>query len=383
MKIAIFGLSLSSSWGNGHATTWRALVKALAARGHKIVFFEREAGWYRAHRDLPDPEHCKLVLYEGTARLEAFSDEIGRQDAVIVGSYVPDGIEIAEWVLDRANGVVAYYDIDTPVTLEALDRGDCPYLSTDLVRRFDVHFSFSGGRALEILKVEHGARRPVALHCGVDTSLYRPVAPPRRWALGYLGTYSADRQAAVEALLIEPARARPDLEFVVAGPQYPDDIEWPQNVMRIEHVPPAAHPAFYCQLGLALNVTRRQMVELGHSPSVRLFEAAACGAAIVSDAWPGLSEVFEPDREILVVEDTRDVLAILDLPEPVRAAIGRAARERALSSHSARARAETLLAAIAEARADRFGDNRERTADSGRKSDVREVSAEPANAGCH
>lgn len=353
MKIAIFGLSLSSSWGNGHATTWRALVGALAKKGHKIVFFERDMPWYRENRDLADPVDCRLVLYDDPARLDAFDEEIAKQDLVIVGSYVPDGIRVAERVLENANGVVAFYDIDTPVTLEALAAGTCAYLRPDLVPRFDLHFSFSGGRALEILKERYGAQRPLALPCAVDAQRYRPLATPRRWAMGYLGTYSPDRQDALEALLMEPARRRPDLEFVVAGPQYPDDIDWPQNVMRIEHVPPASHPAFYCQLGLALNVTRRQMVEIGHSPSVRMFEAAACGVPIVTDDWPGLADYFTPAEEILVAHGPEDVLAALDLAEEARRSLGAAARERVLADHTAQVRMRTLLDAVGEVRAER------------------------------
>jgi len=353
MKIAVFGLSLSSSWGNGHATTWRALLAHLGGAGHKITFFEREQPWYRENRDLPEPDFCKLVLYNDPARLDAFAEEIGRADAVIIGSYVPDGIAIAEFAAKHANGVLAFYDIDTPVTLECLANGDCSYLTPELARRFDIYFSFSGGKALEVLANDHGVANPQPLYCSVDSSIYRPIGVPRRWALGYLGTYSPDRQEALERLLIEPARARPDLEFVVAGPQYPDDIDWPQNVMRIDHVPPASHPAFYCQLGLALNVTRRQMVELGHSPSVRLFEAAACGVPVMTDRWPGLEETFAPDEELLVVDSADDVLAALDLPQGRRDALAKAARARVLADHTGATRAKEMTDAIAAAKAAR------------------------------
>ncbi len=353
MKIAIFGLSLSSSWGNGHATTWRALVGALAKAGHKVTFFERDVPWYRENRDMPAPDDCKLVLYDHLARLEAFGDEIGRADVVIVGSYVPEGRDVIRFALGHARGVTCFYDIDTPVTLEALGEGTCEYLDAETASAFDIYFSFSGGRALDILRERHGVPHPVALYCSVNTAFYRPLPTPRRWALGYIGTYSEDRQAALERLLLEPARQRPDFEFVVAGPMYPDDIDWPQNVMTIAHVPPASHPAFYCQCGFALNVTRRQMTELGHSPSVRLFESAACGVPAITDRWEGIGEALAPGEECIVADTTQDVLEALSMPEGRRTAIGKAARERAVTDHSAIVRARTLIEEVQAARARR------------------------------
>ena len=341
LDIVVLGLSLSSSWGNGHATTWRALLRGLDSLGHRVLFLERDVPWYEAHRDLPSPGFCDLAFYPDLDALDAHAARIAEADAVIVGSYVPDGVALLDRVLATAAGTTAFYDIDTPVTLAALARGDCAYLDAAQIPRLDLYLSFTGGPVLDVLQTEYGARAPRALLCAVDETLYRPAGLPPRWDLGYLGTYSPDRQPALDRLLVEPARRRPDLRFVVAGPQYPVDLAWPDNVERIEHLPPSEHPAFYGSQRYALNVTRADMIALGHSPSVRLFEAAACGTAIISDRWPGLSELFPENDAILIADDTDRVLAILEY-DPRRERRAAAARERVLGRHTGKARALTL-----------------------------------------
>jgi spore maturation protein CgeB len=344
MRITVLGLSITSSWGNGHATTWRALLKALAARGHAITFLERDVPWYRAHRDLPRAAWCEIALYRDLGELRwRFAGAVADADVVVIGSYVPDGVAVARWVQAVAGGVVAFYDIDTPVTLAKLARGDHEYLAPELIPGFDVYFSFAGGPTLERLERQFGARRARTLYCAVDPEIYRPLELPRRYALGYLGTYSADRQPAIERLLVGPARALPEERFVVAGPQYPGGLAWPANVRREEHVPPERHPEFYNQLRFALNVTRADMVVAGWSPSVRLFEAAACGVPIISDAWPGLEELLTPGREILVAKSTDEVVRYLhEIGAQERTVIAAAARARVLAAHTAADRAGAL-----------------------------------------
>jgi spore maturation protein CgeB len=255
---------------------------------------------------------------------------------------VPDGVAVAEWALDTAGGTTAFYDIDTPVTVAKLERGDREYLAPELVPRFDLYLSFTGGPTLRVLDDRWGARRAVAFHCLVDDAAYRPLPAERRWLLGYLGTYSDDRQPAVERLLLGPAHALPHERFVVAGPQYPVSIDWPANVDRIEHLPPAEHPAFYAAQAFTLNVTRADMVRAGWSPSVRLFEAAACAVPAISDAWDGLDSFFVPGEEILVAGSTEEALGCLRTPERERRTIGEAARRRVLDEHTARHRVEQL-----------------------------------------
>jgi len=295
MKLVVLGLSLSSSWGNGHATTFRALLKAFAARGHDVLFLERDVPWYREQRDLADPDFCTLRFYTDLDDLARFTPEIAEADAVIVGSYVPEGVAVGRFVQEVAGGVTTFYDIDTPVTLAKLARGDFEYLDPAIIPGYDVYLSFTGGPTLELLEHEYGSPAARALYCSVDPGAYAPTGEPKRWDLSYLGTYSADRQPTLERLLIEPARRRPDLNFVVAGPQYPTDIDWPANVERIDHLPPAEHAAFYSASRWTLNVTRADMIAAGWSPSVRLFEAAACATPIVSDVWEGLSDLLAPD----------------------------------------------------------------------------------------
>jgi len=344
MKLVVLGLSLSSAWGNGHATTFRALLSAFAARGHEVLFLERDVPWYAAHRDLPSPDFCTLAYYDSLEGLEAWRGEIAEADAVLVGSYVPDGIAVGAFAQTAARGPVCFYDIDTPVTLAALERGTCEYLSPHLIPGYDVYFSFTGGPTLHRLEARYGAPSARPLYCSVDTARYRPVDVPLRWDLSYLGTYSPDRQPTLERLLLEPARRRPDLTFAVAGPQYPGDIDWPDNVERIAHCPPADHPAFYSASRFTLNVTRADMIAAGWSPSVRLFEAGACGTPIISDRWDGIEDLFTPGEAIILADTAADVIAALDRPAHD---IGAAARAAVLAGHSAAHRAAQFEADLA------------------------------------
>ncbi|TCH98140.1 glycosyltransferase [Roseococcus sp. SYP-B2431] len=350
LDITVLGLSLSSSWGNGHATTYRALLRAAAALGHRVTFLERDVPWYAAQRDLPAPEFCRLEFYHDLPGLRRWSRTIAEADAVIVGSYVPEGVAVGRLVQGTANGVTAFYDIDTPVTLAKLAQGEHDYLSPELIPGYDLYLSFTGGPTLDLLMQQYGSPAARALYCSVDAEAYRPRDIDRRWDLSYLGTYSPDRQPMLERLLLEPARRAPHLRFVVAGPQYPSDIAWPANVERLEHVPPSDHPAFYSASRYTLNVTRADMVKAGFSPSVRLFEAAACGTPVISDSWRGIETVLRPG-EIVLAQDTETVLATLCDPSAGRRdRMGRAARSRILSEHTAGHRAAQLVEYLQDAR---------------------------------
>jgi spore maturation protein CgeB len=343
MRLVVLGLSLSSSWGNGHATTFRGLLADFAARGHEILFLERDVPWYASQRDLTDPDYCRLEYYADLADLRRFARDIARADAVIVGSYVPEGVSVGSFVQQTSRGITAFYDIDTPVTLAKLARRDFEYLAPELIAGYDLYLSFTGGPTLRFIERELGSPAARALYCQANPELYRPLDVPTRWDLSYLGTWSEDRQPTVEKLLCAAARALPGSRFCVAGPQYPEGIDWPANVERIEHVPPAEHPAFYAASRYTLNVTRADMIAAGWSPSVRLFEAAMCGCPVISDVWEGLDQLFEPGREILLAHVTEDVIAALCgiAPEGARA-IGDNARQRALHEHSSRVRAAEL-----------------------------------------
>lgn len=350
MDIVIIGLSITSSWGNGHATTYRGLVRELAARGHRVYFLERNVPWYASNRDLPDPPYCRIALYESVAEVKArFSSRIASADLVMVGSYVPDGVAVGEWVTRTARGVTAFYDIDTPVTLARLAHGGTDYLSPSLVSRYDLYLSFTGGPTLERLERQFGSPCARPLYCSVDTELYHPAKVKVQWDLGYMGTYSADRQPTLGRLLLDPARRWKSGRFAVVGPQYPADVTWPANVERQAHLPPRDHRGFYSAQRFTLNVTRADMIAAGWSPSVRLFEAAACATPIISDAWEGLRELFRPDEDILIAANGDEVLSWLrDMPESERVAIGQRARARVLAEHTAAHRAAELEAHVRE-----------------------------------
>jgi spore maturation protein CgeB len=344
LTIVIFGLSITSSWGNGHATIYRALVRELVARGHKVLFLERDAPWYRAARDLPHPPFGRTVIYKSLADLQRrFKAPVRSADLIIVGSYVPQGIAVGEWVIRNARGVTAFYDIDTPVTLKMIEHGTAPYLSPALIPLYRLYLSFTGGPVLRVLEQKYGSPMARALYCCVDAELYYPTHHKQLWHLGYMGTYSKDRQPALDRLMLEPARRFRKARMVVAGPQYPSAIKWPANVERIEHLAPKSHRAFYNRQAFTLNVTRSSMVRAGYSPSVRLFEAAACGRPIITDRWRGIESFFKPDKEILIADSPDQILEyLLHMPEAERVKIGRRARRRVLAEHTSRQRGAQL-----------------------------------------
>ena len=355
MNIVIFGLSVSSSWGNGHAALWRGLIRALLADGHVVTFFEKDVPYYRDSRDLDAlPEGGRLVLYpDWDTVLPAARRALDGADVGMVTSYCPDAIAAARLLGEARVGLRCFYDLDTPVTLARLEAGEeVGYIGPDGLRGYDLVLSYTGGGALEALRSRLGARLVAPIYGSVDPDLHRP-APPRpeyRALLSYIGTYAADRQAALERLFVEPARLCPADRFVIAGAQYPDAFPWTANTWFVRHLPPPEHPAFYSSSRLTLNVTRDAMARSGWCPSGRLFEAAACGVPILSDQWAGLDAFFAPGHEILVAETTDDALDALAMPPDALAAIARRARERTLDEHTAARRAAEMVAAFESAR---------------------------------
>lgn len=351
MKLVIFGLTLSSSWGNGHATLWRGLCRALARLGHRIVFFERDVPYYAAQRDLYELPGTDLILYPTWEEvLPRARRELADADAGMVTSYCPDGVAATDLLLDADGPLRAFYDLDTPVTLAKLEAGEpVAYLGPRGLSGFDRVLSYTGGAALDELRDRLGARHVAPLYGSVDPEVHCPAGPlPQYQAdLSYLGTYAADRQAALERLFLKPARCLPDRRFVLAGAQYPQDFPWEPNVWFVRHLPPGDHPAFFASSPLTLNVTRADMARMGYCPSGRLFEAAACGTAVLTDTWEGLDEFFEPGREILLAETTEDTVEAVRLPGEEFARIGRAARERTLAEHTADIRARQMLEILA------------------------------------
>jgi spore maturation protein CgeB len=347
LKIVVWGLTVSSSWGNGHATLWRGLIRALSRAGHQVVFVERDQPWYADHRDLHDLPGGQLVFYCDWSDVAQRRDLLDA-DVAIVTSYCPDAVAATALVLGgRATSI--FYDLDTPVTLARLAAGEqVDYLPPDGLGGFDLVLSYTGGPALTALAERLGARDPQPLYGHVDPEVHRPAPamPMFTGDFSYLGTYATDRQRTVKRLFTDAAVLAPYRRFVLGGSSYPADFPWQSNIFFMNHVAPPDHPAFFCSSRLTLNVTRADMAAMGWCPSGRLFEAAACGVPIVSDEWDGLATFFTPGEEILLASKTDDVLAALELSDAKLARIAAAARERVLAEHSSAARAAELIALI-------------------------------------
>lgn len=345
MKFVIFGLTISSSWGNGHATLWRGLTRALAQRGHKIVFFERDVPYYAAHRDLHAWADGELMLYSSFEKaLYQARRHLADADVAMVTSYCPDARLATDLVLS-SRAMKVFYDLDTPVTLDGMQAGrPVDYIGPRRLVDFELVLSYTGGRALDELQQRLGARRVAALYGSVDPDAHHRVALEPCFAadLSYLGTYAEDRQATLQELFITPARRAPEKRFLIGGAQYPAEFPWTDNISFVRHVDPPQHPAFYSSARITLNVTRRAMKEMGFCPSGRLFEAAACGTPILSDEWAGLGLFLEPGSEIIVAHNHDEALAAMALGDTELAEIARRARERVLDEHTAAHRARHL-----------------------------------------
>lgn len=345
MKLVIFGLTISSSWGNGHATLWRGLCKALAKYGHDVTFLELDVPYYANHRDLIWPKTYKLMLYSNWPEIANSAERLVREsDVAVVTSYCPNACEASNLVLN-SSAIKVFYDLDTPVTLEQVKKnGSVEYIPASGLADFDLVLSYVGGSALNELQSLLGAGRVAPLYGSVDPAVHKPVPPSEQYSsdLSYLGTYAPDRQASLQKLFLGPAQVLRKRRFVLGGAQYPDDFPWTENVWFVSHVPPPQHASFYCSSRATLNVTRAAMASTGFCPSGRLFEAAACETPIVSDSWPGLDDFLTPGEEILVAGSSQDVVNALSLsPEELRR-LGRAARERVLAEHTAEHRSREL-----------------------------------------
>jgi len=349
VKITIFGLTISSSWGNGHATPYRAILKALRRAGHEIHFFERDVPYYARHRDFDGEGCCDLHLYSDWETVRGFALKQARDsEAVICASFCPEGCRIIDEILNLQEPAKVFYDLDTPVTLGALEQGDIEYLRRDQIPEFDVYLSFTGGGTLDELTSHWRARLALPLYGCVDPEAHRRSASRPDFAcdLSYMGTYAVDRQEKVDTLFLEPSRRLADKPFILAGSQYPWEWQWPQNVKRFEHVWSSDHSALYSSSRLTLNITRKEMARWGYCPSGRFFEAAACETPIVTDWFEGLDHFFDRERELLIADSADDVIAAVKLPDAELRQIADRAWERTLSEHTGEQRARDLIRAI-------------------------------------
>jgi spore maturation protein CgeB len=352
LKIVIFGLTLTSSWGNGHATPYRAILRALHRRGHRIIFYEKDVQYYELRRDFQDCDYCDLILYREWDEIRPRAiDDVRNADTVINASYCPDGARIIDEVADAVSGLHLFYDLDTPITLANLAGGSAEYLRRDQIPHFDVYLSFTGGKILQELEQHWGARCARPLYGCVDPEVYRRVPREQgfRCLLSYMGTHATDRQEKLNHLFLEAARQLPSKQFILAGSLYPREWKWPANVRHLDHVAPAQHPTLYSSSSFTLNLTRGDMARRGYCPSGRFFEAAACGTPIISDWFDGLDSFFKPGKEIAVAIEPQQVLSILRMPEQDRATMAWRARARTLAEHTGNRRAEQLLGYLQEA----------------------------------
>jgi len=347
MRFVIFGLTVSSSWGNGHATIWRGLCGALGRSGHSVTFFEQDVPYYRQHRDLLDPSAYNLKLYRKWDEVEEEARKsLLDADCAMVTSYCPDARVASDLILDSSVPLRVFYDLDTPVTLRALDeQEEVPYLPAYGLGPFDLVLSYTGGKALNELKLRLGARRVAPLYGCVDPASHKRVPPAQQYscAYSYIGTYAADRQFQLEELFLKPAREVPQSKFCIAGALYPENFPWAENIYFVRHLPPHEHSAFYSSSKLTLNITRAAMANMGYCPSGRLFEAAACGTPIISDRWDGLEAFFAPGKEILVAQNSQDVIDVLNLENPELQTVANAAQIRVIQEHTADHRAAELI----------------------------------------
>ncbi len=353
MKITIFGLTLSSSWGNGHATPYRAIIRALHRRGHRVTFYEKDVPYYALRRDFDRRDDCELVLYQSWDEIRPQALRDAREsDVVICASYCPDGGRIIDDILPLHRPLRVFYDLDTPITLQNLEHSDLEYLCRDQIGCFDLYLSFTGGRILDILERQWGARMARPVYGCVDPDVHRRASEREdfRCALSYMGTYAADRQHKVDELLLEPAQRSPNLRFVLAGSLYPREWSWPANVHVVEHVAPHDHPALYASSRLALNITRDGMARYGYCPSGRFFEAAACGTPVITDYWEGLENFFCPNDELFVAHNSDDVIGALLAGDTELSRLAWRARERTLCEHTGEDRVRQMLSYFDEAR---------------------------------
>jgi spore maturation protein CgeB len=352
MKLTFFGLTITSSWGNGHATPYRAIIHALHRLGHQVHFFEKDAPYYSSRRDFDSCDYCHVKIYSDWNAIRAQALAVAAEsDAVITASFLPEGRQINDELLELPHPLHVFYDLDTPVTLRRMQQQGVEYLRRDQLSAFDLVLSFTGGRTLEILQGDYGVRLARPLYGCVDPDDYLRCAPSRQFAcdLSYMGTYSADRQEKLSALLLEPACRNPDRQFLLAGSLYPWQWQWPPNVRRAEHIAPADHARFYSSSRITLNLTRGEMAAAGWCPSGRFFEAAACGTPLITDSWEGLGSFFDPQRDLLVVTCAEEVEDALQMPDSDLQSMACNARQRTLDEHTGRVRAGQLLKYLEEA----------------------------------
>ena len=355
LDIAFFGSSLVSAYWNGAATYYRGIIRALHSRGHRVTFYEPNAYGRQEHRDIPDPEWARVVVYSGDtedAALQALEQAKGA-DLVVKASGIgifDTLLEAAVLELQRPETLVVFWDVDAPATLDRIEQDPSdPF--RPLIPRYDLVLTYGGGDPVVQAYESFGARQCVPVYNALDPSTHFAVLPDPRFVgdLGFLGNRLPDREARVEEFFLAAANALPDKTFLLGGSGW-GDKRLPANVRYVGHVYTRDHNAFNCTPTAVLNVNRESMARYGFSPPTRVFEAAGAGACLLTDHWEGIELFLEPDREVIVArsgEEVADRLRALTIEEAGR--IGLAAQQRIQAEHTydhRAARVEELLDAL-------------------------------------
>jgi spore maturation protein CgeB len=348
LDIAFFGSSLVSAYWNGAATYYRGIIRALADRGHRVTFYESDAFDRQKHRDIPDPDWAKVVVYSAqrTDHLERCLQSAADADLIVKASgngVFDEFLEAAVADLKRPSNIVAFWDVDAPATLDRMHQnpGD-PF--RPLVLRYDLILTYGGGGPVVSAYEALGARRCVPIYNALDPATHHPTSPDPRFTadLAFLGNRLPDREARVESFFLAAAGALPGNRFVLGGSGW-HDKPMPPNVNYVGHVYTADHNAFNCTPTAVLNINRESMARYGFSPATRVFEAAGAGACVITDAFVGVETFFEPGNEILVARDGAEVAShVASLTPELAREIGQAARRRALADHTYAHRARLL-----------------------------------------
>jgi spore maturation protein CgeB len=340
LNIAFFGSSLLSAYWNGAATYYRGIIRALHQLGHRVTFYEPDAYNRQDHRDMDPPDWARVVVYRangGDGVLRAL-EQARHADWVMKAS----GVGVYDQLLERevlnlqsSGAQVAFWDVDAPATLDRIENDpDDPFAV--LVPRYDIIFTYGGGEPVVRAYKRNGARECVPIYNALDPDTHHPVAPDPRFEadLGFLGNRLPDREARVDEFFVLSASALADRQFLIGGNGWADK-RLPVNVRDVGHVYTADHNAFNCTPLAVLNINRESMARYGFSPATRVFEAAGAASCLITDAFTGVEQFFEPDREILVAHDGGEVRDMLQSLTPERArSIGQAALRRVLAEHT-------------------------------------------------
>ena len=348
MKIAFFGSSLVSAYWNGAATYYRGIIRALHELGHQITFYEPDAYDRQKHRDIPDPDWARVVVYsvEHEGGVVRALEQARGADLLVKTS----GVGIYDQLLESAildikdtHTIAVFWDVDAPATLDRVkaDRLD-PFL--DLIPLYDLILTYGGGDPVVKSYRALGARNCVPIYNALDTDTHHAVPTQERFKcdLALLANRLPDREARIEHFFFEPAKRLPAFQFMLGGSGWADK-PMPANVNYVGHVYTRDHNAFNCSSRAVLNVNRDSMASYGFSPPTRIFEAAGAGACLITDAWEGIETFLTPDREVLVAHDAGDVVRHLSTLDQQKAKeIGEAARRRVIAEHTYRHRALQL-----------------------------------------